>query len=68
MTSSVLGGIVTPPPLVIIRHFLATPLIARVIRDKTDFATKQRTYVGFLTVVEGHLQAVAAMTILSFGI
>ena len=26
MTSSLLGGIVTPPlPLVIIRHFLATP-------------------------------------------
>ena len=40
----IFGGYRDPPfPLVIIRHFLATPpLIARVTRDKTDFTTKQR--------------------------
>ena len=43
MTSSILGGIVTPPlPLVIIRHFLATPPLVSVTRDNTGPATKQR--------------------------
>ena len=54
MTSSILGGIVTPPPPP--RHhsslFGYPPLIARVTRDKTDFATKQRMF-GLLIIDEG---------------
>ena len=63
MTSSFLGGIVPPPsPSSSFVTFWLPPLIARVTRDKT-------AYVGFLTIVEGPLQPVAAMsvTILSFG-
>ena len=62
MTSSILGGIVTPPsPSSSFVTFWLPPLV-RVTRDKT-------AYVGFLTIVEGPSQPVAAMsvTILSFG-
>ena len=42
----IFGGYCDPPsplPLVITRHFLATPPYhVTVARDKTDFATKQR--------------------------
>ena len=54
MTSSILGGMVTPPPL-ITRHFLATTPHVRVTRSKSDLATKQR---WLLTLVdEGPLQS-----------
>ena len=70
MTSSFLGGIVTPPPplpLVIICHFLATPP-HRASNSRHNRFRDKTAYVGFLSIVEGPSQPVAAMsiTILSF--
>ena len=63
MTSSILGGIVTPPlPLVIIRHFLATPPHRACNSRETCFRDKT-AYVGFLTIVEVPSQPVAAMSV-----
>ena len=53
MTSSILGGIVTPPlPLVIIRHFLATPP-HRARNSRQNWFRDKTPYVGFLTIVDG---------------
>ena len=62
----IFGGYRAPPPLVIIRHFLAPPpLTAHVTRDKT-------AYVGLLTTFKGPSQpgtaspATLNVSILSF--
>ena len=73
MTSSFLGGILTPPlPLVITRHFLATP--PSCARDSRQTTFRDKTaYVGFMTIVKGPLQLGTAspvplsVTIPSFG-
>ena len=73
MTSSFLGGILTPPlPLRLTRHFLATPPpCAR--NSRQNWFRDKTAYVVFLTTVEVPLQpgtvspATLSVTILPFG-
>ena len=55
MTSSFLGGILTPPlPLVITRHFFATP--PSCVRNSRHCSFRDKiAYVEFLSIVEGPL-------------
>ena len=57
MTSSILGGIVTPPsPSSSFVTFWLPPLIARGTHDKTDFATKHRMLGSWPSLMAFHNQ------------